>query len=214
MYLPTHFVQADQAELTSLITAHPLALLMHLGGDGTPEADPVPLHWRPSETGGQGGTLIGHVARANPLWRAAAGQSVLAVFQGPQAYISPNWYPSKQSEGGKVVPTWNYSVVQARGVLRLVEEPAELLKILHTLTDQHESRQAHPWSVDDAPAGYIAALQKAIVGFRIEVSELVGKWKVSQNRPEADRQGVTAGLASASDTSAQAMARLVAGRPS
>ncbi|GAA0756361.1 FMN-binding negative transcriptional regulator [Ideonella azotifigens] len=212
MYQPRHFEQTAPEQLAALMQAHPLAMLMHTDANGELQADPVPLLWQPGETPGTG-WLTGHVARANPLWQAAEGQSVLAVFQGPQAYVSPNWYATKQTAGGKVVPTWNYAVVQARGRLQTFTEREPLLALLHALTDAHEANQPHPWSVDDAPADYVDSLLKAIVGFRIEVTELQGKWKVSQNRPAADRTGVAHGLAALPETPAQAaaMAGLVAG---
>jgi transcriptional regulator len=181
--------------------AHPLAALV-TQQDGELTADHLPL-----EYDGAAGVLRGHVARANPLWRAAAGQRVLAVFQGPQAYITPSWYPSKAATH-KVVPTWNYTVVHAHGVLRAFDEAPWLHALVSRLTDHHESSRAEPWAVGDAPADYVQQMLRAIVGIEIAVDRLVGKWKISQNRTLADRQGVVAGLIGGADE-AQAMAELI-----
>ena len=143
---------------------------------------------------GPSGTLRAHVARANPVWRHAAGQPVLAVFCGPQAYVSPSLYPGK-AEHHKVVPTWNYAVVHAHGPLQSVEQAPWLHALVSRLTGHHEAPRAQPWAVSDAPNDYVQQMLRAIVGIEIPVSRLVGKWKVSQNRPEPDRLGVAAGLA-------------------
>ena len=141
-------------------------------------------------------------------------KDILVIFQGPQAYISPNWYASKPSSGGKVVPTWNYAVVHVQGKLRALppEQSAALLAILQQLTDQHEANQAHPWQVSDAPADYLEKLARAIVGIEISISQISGKWKVSQNKSGDDMTSVVAGLtasAAGSDNQALAMAALV-----
>ena len=190
MYLPRHFEQHDAQQLQALMRTHPLATLVSTGADGL-TADHVPLEFDPDA--GPHGTLLGHVARANPLWQRAQGQPVLAVFSGPQGYISPSWYASKALTH-KVVPTWNYSVVHAHGVLEAVEDAAWLHGFVSRLTRQHEAARAQPWSVSDAPDDFVQQMLRAIVGIRIPVQRLVGKWKVSQNRDEADRQGVAAGL--------------------
>jgi transcriptional regulator len=135
---------------------------------------------------------------------------VLAVFHGPQAYVSPNWYPSKR-EHGKVVPTWNYTMVQARGTLRAVDDAPWVQALVTQLTDRHESTQAAAWAVSDAPDDYIQQMLRAIVGIEIELTSLVGKWKVTQNRSLADRLGVAAGLSDTPDDNARAMAALVRG---
>jgi transcriptional regulator len=145
------------------------------------------------------------VARANPLWREAAGRPVLAVFNGPQAYITPSWYPSKAATH-KVVPTWNYTLVHAHGVLRAVEDAPWLHALVSGLTAHHETPRAQPWAVTDAPVDYVQQMLRAIVGIEIPVDRLVGKWKISQNRSLADRQGVADGLAA---DGASDMARLV-----
>ncbi|MCU0922056.1 MAG: FMN-binding negative transcriptional regulator, partial [Burkholderiaceae bacterium] len=169
------------------------------GEDGH-TADHLPLEF--DATAGEQGTLFGHVARANPLWRVAAGAPVLAVFGGPQAYVSPSWYPSKAATH-KVVPTWNYTVVHAHGVLEAVEDAPWLRALVGRLTDQFEAPRPTPWAVDDAPTDYVQQMLRAIVGIRIPLTRLLGKWKVSQNRSEADRLGVADGLG------ADAMAALV-----
>ena len=190
MYLPSHFEQHDTATLHALMRAHPLATLVSTGPEG-PTADHVPLAF--DAGAGAHGALLGHVARANPLWTAAAGSPVLAVFHGPQAYVSPSWYPSKAATH-KVVPTWNYTVVHAHGVLESVEDAPWLRALVGRLTDHHEAPLPTPWAVDDAPADYVQQMLRAIVGIRIPVTRLIGKWKVSQNRSEADRQGVADAL--------------------
>lgn len=206
MYLPAQFEQHDPAALQALMHEHPLATLVTLGADGL-SADAIPLEY--DATAGAHGTLRGHVARANPLWQHANGQPVLAVFHGPQAYVSPSWYPSK-STTHQVVPTWNYTVVQAHGSLRAVEDAPWLHALVSRLTARHEAGRAAPWSVADAPEGYVQSLLRAIVGIEIVVTRLSGKWKVSQNRSAADRLGVAEGLDA--EGRAQAMAALVRGQ--
>jgi len=205
MYLPKHFEETRVEVMHALMAAHPLGLLVTHGADGL-QANSIPFMVDPQPT--PRGTLIAHVARANPLWREAADTHVLIVFQGPQAYVSPGWYPSK-AEHGKVVPTWNYIMVQARGRLRAIKDPAALHALVSRLTATHEAAQARPWAVDDAPRDYIDTMLKAIVGIRIEIEALAGKWKVSQNRSAADRAGVAAGLAALAHEDALAMAAAV-----
>jgi transcriptional regulator len=207
MYQPTHFVQHDGAVMAALMADHPLAQLVYRHDTGELAADPVPLLWLP-DADGCTGLLQGHVARANPLWRQADQSKVLAIFQGPQHYISPAWYASKAAHG-KVVPTWNYTLVQAHGELRAVEDPVWLLDLLHRLTHRHEDPRPQPWQVDDAPAQYLDSMMKAIVGIEIQVERLEGKWKVSQNRPATDRQGVVQGLIQEGGAAGEAMGRLV-----
>ena len=203
MYLPSHFEQHDTEALHALMREHPLATLVSLQADG-PTADHVPLEFDAATR-----TLRGHVARANPLWRVAGGQAVLAVFCGPQTYITPSWYASKAATH-KVVPTWNYTVVHAHGTLQVIEDAPWLHDLVSRLTRHHESPRAQPWAVSDAPDDYVQPMLRAIVGIQIPVDRLVGKWKVSQNRSAADRQGVAQGLAlEAQNPQAAAMARLV-----
>ena len=192
MYLPTHFEEKRPEVLHELVRAQPLGLLVTLADSGL-QANPIPFFLDADPAGGPG-VLRAHVARANPVWRETrADMEALVVFQGPQAYVSPNWYPSK-AEHGKVVPTWNYVMVQARGVPRAIDDAAWVHALVSTLTDLHEATRPAPWSVTDAPADYIAATQRAIVGIEVELSSLKGKWKVSQNRSAADRAGVVQGL--------------------
>jgi transcriptional regulator len=204
MYLPRHFAEERLDVLHAAMTDHPLGLLVTHGAAGL-DANPVPF--MVDATRGPFGTLRAHVARANPLWKDAGGE-VLVMFQGPQAYVSPGWYASK-AEHGKVVPTWNYIVVQARGVLRAFDDAAWLRDFVGTLTDRHEAGREKPWQVGDAPDDFIAQTLKAIVGIEVELTALVGKWKVSQNRPAADREGVVRGLEAQGDDASRAMAEAV-----
>ena len=203
MYLPAHFEITDDALLHGLIRSH------SLGTWACAPAGELVVNHIPfliDTTRGPHGTLVGHVARANPLWQNLADSIV--VFQGPQAYISPSWYPSKHADG-KAVPTWNYAVVHAHGRPRAIDGKAELLQIVSRLTQTHEAKQVLPWSVADAPADYIDKMLGAIVGIEMPIERLVGKWKVSQNRPEADRQGTAAGLIGRGEPDGIAMAHLV-----
>lgn len=190
MYLPAHFAPPDATAMHELVRCHPLATLVTRDDDGF-TADHLPLELDLKT--GPHGTLRGHVARANPLWARADGQTVLVVFQGPDHYVSPSWYPSK-SEHHKVVPTWNYQVVHAHGRLRAIDDADWLRALVARLTDQHEAPLPTPWSVDDAPADFVAQMLKAIVGVEIELTKLEGKFKWSQNRSAADRAGVQDGL--------------------
>ncbi|MGA0033968.1 MAG: FMN-binding negative transcriptional regulator [Burkholderiales bacterium] len=207
MYQPAAFREERVGVLHELIRAHPLATLVTHAG-GPLEANHLPLLLAPEPA--PFGTLRGHVARANPLWRQAhAGHEALAVFLGPQAYVTPSWYPSKR-EAGKVVPTWNYAVVHAYGPLVIHDDPVWLRDLVSRLTDQQEAPLAQPWGIADAPGDYIEQMLRAIVGIEIPVVRLEGKWKVSQNRSAADRAGVAAGLAARGDTASKAMSDLVA----
>ena len=218
MYQPPHFQADDVGALHALLREHPLGLLVTPGADGLPVVDAVPFLLALGEHSPDApqGTLVGHVARANPLWQAAAGRPVTVVFKGPDAYISPNWYASK-AEHGKVVPTWNYTVVQARGLLQVQDDPAAARAVVEALTTAHESRNARPWALDDAPPDYVAATLRAIVAIRIPLQSLQGKFKLSQNRSAADHAGVVAGLQAAAGVAgtpgdAAAVARWMSGR--
>lgn len=207
MYSPTHFQQLDPAALHALVLDHPLATLVLQSAQGL-SADHVPLLLRP-QAGGLG-TLAGHVARANPLWRLADPTvDVLAVFQGPQAYITPQWYASKARDG-RVVPTWNYAVVHVQGRLRAVDDPVWLRAQLEALTAQQERGFATPWTVADAPTEYTERLLQAIVGIEIAITGWSGKWKVSQNQPPANQRSVVAGLQAQGSEAAGTLADWVA----
>lgn len=204
MYTPSHFEENRPAVLHELVRRHPLGLLVTQDADGALAADTVPFLLDPDR--GPHGTLRCHVARANPVWRQARRDvESLVVFQGPQAYVSPGWYATK-AQTGKVVPTWNYVIVQARGRLSVVEDAAWLRRFVGELTARHEAAQPAPWAVEDAPADYVDTLLKAIVGIEIELGTLAGKWKVSQNRPAADREGIVQGLSAIGGDEALAMA--------
>ena len=211
MYVPARHAQPDPAALHGLMAAFPFAVLVTQGPDG-PVADHLPFAL--DRDRGPHGVLRGHVARANPVWRTLeAGAPCLVVFQGEQAYMSAGWYASK-AEHGKVVPTWNYRAVHASGRPRLVSDPAEVLNLLRALTDQQEAAEATPWAVDDAPASYIDAMARAIVAFEIEITDLQGRWKLSQSDTPADRAGVIAGLRQRPSTEAHALAdQIEAARP-
>ena len=206
MYLPSHFQETRADVLQELIRTHPLGTLVTFGPDGL-NANHVPFEYDPHPA--PLGILRAHVARANPVWREAATDvPSLVVFQGPDAYVSPSWYPSK-AEHGKVVPTWNYVMVQARGPLRAIDDPAWLLQLVTRLTERHETPRSAPWAVSDAPADYVQTMLRAIVGIELELTSLSGKWKVTQNRPAADRAGVVDGLKRVGDDAAMALAAQV-----
>lgn len=190
MYLPKHFEETRTDILGGLIRDFPLATLVTHSPEGL-EANHIPLYFHETENGP--GVLRGHIARANALSRYTGEGEVLAIFHGPQAYVSPSWYPTKV-ETGKVVPTWNYAVVHAYGTLRIVDDPAWLRERLNELTAQSEAAFATPWAVSDAPDEYIAKLLHAIVGIELTITRMTGKWKVSQNQPFANRAGVADGL--------------------
>jgi transcriptional regulator len=206
MYIPHHFEETRVDVLHQLMRGEPFGALVTLAAGGL-EANHLPFEL--DAAAGSLGTLRGHVSRANAVWRATrADVEALAIFQGPQRYVSPSWYPTK-AETGKVVPTWNYVVVHAYGPLRFVEDPAWLHAHLERLTARHEAGRERPWQVSDAPEDYVAALVRGIVGFEMPVTRLAGKWKVSQNRGEADRAGVTTGLRADADPASAAMADLI-----
>jgi transcriptional regulator len=192
MYLPKDFTENRVDVLHETIRAIAFGTLVTLGEDGL-SASHVPMLIEPEPR--PYGTLWGHVARANPQWRNVRHDvPALAIFTGPNAYITPAWYATKRATG-KVVPTWNYVAVHAYGALRVIDDAAHARAHLARLTGRHEEKRAQPWSIDDAPEEFIAGMLKAIVGFEITIQRLEGKWKMSQNRPAEDRAGVVAGLA-------------------
>jgi transcriptional regulator len=210
MYIPKYFEETDIGILHELMMLHPLATVV-TSADGELVVNHLPLLIYGGENGENEkfGVLRGHVARANPLWRQFTGAAdAVAVFQGPQAYISPSWYPSKHLDG-KQVPTWNYAVVHAHGSPRIIEDANWLYAHLNDMTDKHESEHALPWKVSDAPKDFTDKLLNAIVGIEMPIARIEGKWKVSQNRARGDRLGVAAGLASRSGEQPQAMANIV-----
>ena len=209
MYQPPHF-REDRLEVQhALIGAHPLGLLVTSGRTGL-LANPIPFVLDPEAL--PLGTLKAHLSRANAQWRDFdPDREAVVVFQGPEAYITPSWYEAKR-EHGKVVPTWNYAMVQAYGRMRIVDDPDWLLRQISALTARQESARPEPWAVGDAPASFVAAQLKGIVGIEIEIARIEGKWKVSQNRSEADRRGVAAGLRLAEDDASREMAELVEAR--
>ncbi|AHG21767.1 transcriptional regulator [Chania multitudinisentens RB-25] len=191
MYQPSSFREDDFATQLALVQANPLGLLISHGAQGM-LADPVPFLVHADEQGEV--TLRAHMARANPHWRALQRMpECLVVFQGVEGYISPNWYATKL-QSGKVVPTWNYTMVQMWGKPMVTEDPLWLQHQLAALTALNEGNQPQPWRIDEAPANYIASQMKAIVGIEIVVTRREGKWKMSQNRNAADISGVIAGL--------------------
>lgn len=210
MYIPPAFREDRIEALHELIRLHPLGLLTTTGESGL-AATPLPFLVDAAE-GGRG-TLRAHMARANPHWRELrGGAECLVVFMGTQGYITPSWYPTKR-ETQRVVPTWNYVCVQARGRPRLIEEAAWLRRQLDELTRARESTRPEPWAVSDAPDEYIAAQMQAIIGIEIPIDRIEGKWKLSQNRSETDRAGVLAALRDPEDPDRNAdMAALMAKR--
>jgi transcriptional regulator len=206
MYIPKHFEQTDISLMHALMADNPLATLIVNSTDGL-SADHIPLLFK--QDGSAHGKLVGHVARTNPLSQAeAASTAVLAVFHGPQTYISPSLYASK-SQGGKVVPTWNYAVVHAHGSLNIVKDHNWLKGQLDELTSKNERTMPSPWNMSDAPTEFIDRLLNAIVGIEISISSLRGKWKVSQNQPENNQASAIAGLRAAGTDQAILMSSLI-----
>jgi transcriptional regulator len=204
MYIPPAFQEDDVATLHAAIRAARLANFVTATAEGL-VGTPLPMIL--DETEGPHGTLHGHVARANPQWKLAPVGDAMAVFMGPDAYVTPSWYATKRATG-KVVPTWNYVAVHAYGALRIVDDADWLHALVTRLTEAHEAGRAAPWAVSDAPKDYVAGMVRAIVGFELTITRLEGKWKMSQNRPAEDRAGVIAGLTA---DAKRALATLVAG---
>ncbi len=189
--MPAHFKEDRVEVLQDLMRATGLATLVSMTADGL-IASHAPMMLETDAT--PYGTLIGHLAKANPHARLAdPGVQTLVIFQGPDGYITPSYYAAKR-EHGKVVPTWNYAAIHAYGTLEVVDDPVQLLDIVTRLTNRHEAPRAQPWAVSDAPDDYIRGMLRGIVGLRLPIVRLEGKLKMSQNRPAADQAGVTAGL--------------------
>lgn len=207
MYLPKAFEESRTEVLHAFVRAHPLATIV-LHADGELSADHVPLILQPRPA--PKGRLLGHVARANPLWRRAGDATAcLAVFRGVDHYISPNGYATK-AQTGKVVPTWNYEAVHVNGTIRAIDDRAWLRAFLEMLTQEHERKEPRPWRIDDAPADYVEAMLGAIVGIEITVQRITGKAKLSQNQPAGNRRSLIAALRSAGDSASVAMADAIA----
>lgn len=205
MYRPAHFRDDDPGTLAAFLDAHPFATVVTAGASGL-AADHIPVL---RTSGANGETVLrGHVARANGVWKAVTGEiPTLVIFNGSDRYISPSWYPTKATTG-EVVPTWNYSVVHAHGMIRFIDDAAWLHALVTALTERHEAARPSPWAVSDAPAQYIERMLRAIVGFEIRVERLEGKFKSSQNRTDAERRGIAAGLAG-DGVATEDLARLV-----
>lgn len=190
MYCPSLFREERPEVLLDLISAHPLATLITAGSNGL-IANLIPFT---HHVGGEHGILRAHLARGNKQLDALReGTEALVVFQGPECYVTPSWYPSK-AENGKVVPTWNFTMVQVRGKPQVFDDANWVRAQIDEMTNQHECERSSPWKISDAPEDFIAAQLKAIVGIEIHIRSIEGKWKVSQNRLPADRQGVIDGL--------------------
>ena len=206
LYLPTYFKETRTEVLHALMRARPLATLVTSCESGlVANHIPVETHGEPPPHG----LIRGHIARANPLWKDYRdGSEALAIFQGPQVYISPSFYPSKR-ETGEVVPTWDYAVVHAHGTLRFVQDAEWLKNLVVGLTNAHEASRRIPWKVDDAPPPYIEKMLASIVGFEFSITRLTGKWKLNQNHPAANRHGVVDGLREASGEDSRQIADMV-----
>ncbi len=210
MYIPGSFAETDVPTLFDYVDAHPLGILVSASPDRL-AATHLPLIL--DRSAGPSGTLLGHLARANPQASRdpSSTADALVIFTGPDAYITPQWYATKQ-ETGRVVPTWNYIAVHVYGTLRFHDDPAFLRDHLERLTHRHEAGRVDPWHVSDAPGDYIAQQMNAIVGVTVEIERLEGKWKMSQNRVDADIAGVIGGLENSDVAADQEVAAIVAAR--
>lgn len=209
MHVPSAFREDDLAALHETMRAARLANVVTATAEGL-KSTPLPLFLVPEE--GPYGTLYGHFARANPQWKLEAIGEAMVLFMGPEAYISPSWYPSKQ-EHQKVVPTWNYVAVHAYGNAEFFHDAERLLEVVSRLTHHHEGQRARPWAVTDAPEAFIRRELRGIVGMRLPITRLNGQRKMSQNKNEADREGVVAGLAASERASDHEVAKLIPVRP-
>jgi transcriptional regulator len=205
MYTPPAFRDDDSDSLIATIRAARLANFVTATADG-PLTTPLPLFLDESE--GEHGVIHGHLARANPQWRVSPLGNGLAIFMGPDAYVTPSWYATK-ADTGKVVPTWNYVAVHASGPVEFFDDPERLLDVVRRLTDLHEGERASPWAVSDAPPEFVQAQLRGIVGLRMPIARLEGKRKMSQNRNAVDRAGVAAGLGASERASDRDVAALI-----
>lgn len=208
MYIPKHHEETRIDVIDHLIRSHPLASLVTMGSSGLFATHlPMILHRDSNEKA----VLRGHLSRANRQWKEFSPEiQALAIFSGPEHYITPAWYPEK-AESGKVVPTWNYAVVHAYGSFQVIQDSEWLLSHLHSLTDRNEGAQPTPWSVDDAPKDFITSLVNGIVGIELAIQRLEGKWKVSQNQTSQTRSSVVEGLNGLGTDASLAMRDLVKG---
>ncbi len=195
MYCPSHFEENRIEVLKTHIRRFPLATLVTIN-NGELNANHIPMLLCDSDT--SLGVLQAHIPRANPLWQSMIDNQALAIFQGANSYISPNWYPTKH-EHGKVVPTWNYITVHVRGNLRIIEDKRWLEWHLDRLTNTHEGTQTRPWKLSDAPAEFTDRLIQNLIGLELEITSINGKWKISQNQPSDNQAGVIEALKSQSD---------------
>ncbi len=191
MYVPKHFAAPDDEAVRDLLRHHGAADLVTSTADGL-RATLLPFVVDEDDAGAPA-RLLGHVARTNEQWRLPALGEALVIVRGPDAYVSPSWYATKR-EHGRVVPTWNYVTAHVYGRLVVHDDPDWVESLVRRLTAKHEGHRAEPWSVDDAPPRYVAGQLRAIVGVEVEVTRVEAKWKLSQNRPEADQEGVLSGL--------------------
>ena len=211
MYIPAAFASQDVADILAFVAQHPLAAIVTATPGTGLYATHLPLLREIGESSST--VLMGHLARANPHWRELGdeGCDAMAIFTGPDAYVTPNWYASKR-EHGRVVPTWNYAVVHAHGRLRVCPDQSGLRRHLEALTAAHEAARPSPWGLDDTPPGFVEQQMQAIVAVEFTVARWEGKWKMSQNRSAADIHGVVRGLAGESAPEARAVGDLVAER--
>ncbi|TXM07436.1 FMN-binding negative transcriptional regulator [Vibrio parahaemolyticus] len=205
MYIPAKFKQKNIEELVAIMQQYPFATLVANSSDGI-EVTHLPVLLEQSD-----GELVlkAHVAKANKIWEKVESDSdIIVIFNGPNCYISPNYYPTK-AENGKAVPTWNYVVVHAKGKVSYSHNSEWIYSVIDKLTTEHESTLDNPWSVADAPEGFIDKMLPAIVGLEIKISSITGKWKLSQNQPEVNKQGVIRGLDALGDDTSTTMAAMV-----
>ena len=207
MYRVEHFAQTSSEVLHDYIIEHPFAALV-VSTDRGPLVNHVPMEF--DSAFGEKGRLIGHVARANPLWQTQASGSSMAVFCDDHAYVSPDWYESKR-EDPRVVPTWNYAAVHVIGRLTFFQDADRLADLLARLTDRFESNRPTPWKIRDAPRDFVEKMIRGVVGFELEIEQIEGKWKLSQNRSPQDQEGVRAGLRREGGAAGAALADLMDG---
>src|ERR1700722_6004229 len=209
MYVPAHFKEDRVAVLHDAIRKYGFGTLV-TSGEQELEASHLPLLLEPEPA--PLGTVLGHLARANPQWqRVKPGMEALAIFLGPNTYITPSWYPTKQ-QSGKVVPTWNYLAIHAYGTLSFFDDPDELRAHVGKMTETHEQRRDAPWAVSDAPERFVDQMLKAIIGFKLRITKLEGKWKMSQNRPAQEVVGGREGGGPGEGGGEAAIADIIAAR--